>query len=188
MSGYYPGASDLQPQRLAGAHRRPGVPQDMRQKFADYLASLNLSSRAEHSFELTTFARPKGRATKVIMTEYDLPRKEIQPHDVIVDPDGMVWYSHFGEQFLSKLDPRTGKVTDFPIPVQKPDHPKGTLDLELDQDGNLWIGLMYQTGVAMFDRKTEKFRISRSRRTGRRTPRSSRISPSRRPRWTAKRG
>jgi virginiamycin B lyase len=159
MSGYYPGASDLQPQRLVGEHRRPGVPQDMRQKFADYLANLNLSSRAEHSFELTTFPRPKGRATKVVMTEYDLPRKEIQPHDVIVDPDGMVWYSHFGENFLSKLDPRTGKVTDFPIPVQKPDHPKGTLDLELDQDGNLWIGLMYQTGVAKFDRKTETMRI-----------------------------
>ena len=159
MSGYYPGASDLQPQRLVGAHRRPGVPADMRQKFAEYLASLNLSSRAEHSFELTTFPRPKGRATKVIMTEYDLPRKEIQPHDVIVDPDGMVWYSHFGENFLSKLDPRTGKVTDFPIPVQKPDHPKGTLDLELDEDGNLWIGLMYQTGVAKFDRKSEAMRI-----------------------------
>ena len=73
MSGYYPGASDLQPQRLVGAHRRPGAPADMRQKFAEYLASLNLSSRAEHSFELTTFPRPKGRATKVIMTEYDLP-------------------------------------------------------------------------------------------------------------------
>ena len=159
MSGYYPGASDLQPQRLVGEHRRPGVPQDVRQKFADYLASLNLSSRTEHAFELTTFPRPKGRATKVIMTEYDLPRKEIQPHDVIVDPDGMVWYSHFGENFLSKLDPRTGTVTDFPIPVQKPDHPKGTLDLELDQDGNLWIGLMYQTGVARFDRRTETMRI-----------------------------
>ena len=71
----------------------------------------------------------------------------------------MVWYSHFGEQFLSKLDPRTGNVTDFPIPVQKPDHPKGTLDLEIDQDGNLWVGLMYQTGVARFDRGTETMRI-----------------------------
>ena len=43
MSGYYPGASDLQPQRLVGEHRRPAVPPDVRQKFADYLASLNLS-------------------------------------------------------------------------------------------------------------------------------------------------
>ena len=93
------------------------------------------------------------------MTEYALPRKEIQPHDVIVDPDGVVWFSHFGEQFLSKLDPATGKVTDFAIPVQRPGHPMGTLDLEIDQDGNIWVGLMYQTGMAKFDRATQTFRI-----------------------------
>jgi virginiamycin B lyase len=159
MGGYYPGASDMQPQRLVGAHRRPAVPAGMEQKFADYLASINLNGRSKHSFELKPFARPTGRATKVVITEYDLPRKEIQPHDVIVDRDGMVWYSHFGEQFLSKLDPKTGKVTDFPIAVQKPGYPMGTLDLELDQDGQIWVALMYQTGMAKFDRASETFRI-----------------------------
>ena len=78
---------------------------------------------------------------------------------MIVDPDGGVWFSHFSEQFLSKLDPKTGKVTDYPIPVLKPDHPKGTLDLEVDPDGNIWVGMMYQGGMARFDRKTEQFRI-----------------------------
>ena len=34
------------------------------------------------------------------------------------------------------------------------------LDLESGADGNtLWIGLMYQAGVAKFDKKTEKFTI-----------------------------
>ena len=159
MGGYYPGASDLQPQRLVGAHRRPGVSPDTAQKFADYLASLNLSGRNENPFELKPFPRPKGRATNVVMTEYDLPRKEIQPHDVIVDPDGMVWFAHFGELALSKLDPATGKVTDFPIPVQKPGYPMGTLDLEIDGKGDIWIGLMYQSGIARFDRKSQTFRI-----------------------------
>jgi streptogramin lyase len=159
MGGYYPGASDLQPQRLVGAHRRPPVPAAAQQKFADYLASINLSESPKRPFELKSFPRPSGRATKVVITEYDLPRKEIQPHDVIVDPDGMVWYSHFGEQFLSRLDPRTGKVTDFSIPVQKPGYPMGTLDLELDADGYIWVGLMYQTGMARFDRAIETFRI-----------------------------
>ena len=159
MGGYYPGASDMQPQRLNGNHRRPAVNPTSAQSVADYLSALNLSSKPEHGFDFKMSPRPTGRATRIIITEYDLPRKEIQPHDVIVDPDGMVWYSHFGEQFLSKLDPKTGKVTDFPIPVQKPDHPKGTLDLEVDQDGFIWIGLMYQSGMARFDRKTEQFRI-----------------------------
>jgi streptogramin lyase len=159
MAGYYPGASDLQPQRLIGSHRRPAVPSGMEQKFAEYLASINLFDREKRTYELKPFPRPAGRATKVIVTEYDLPRKEIQPHDVVVDPGGMVWYSHFGEQFLSKLDPRTGKIVDFPIPVQKPGYPVGTLDLEVDQDGNIWVGLMYQSGVAKLDRATNAFRI-----------------------------
>ena len=159
MGGYYPGASDMQPQRLVGEHRRPPVPAAMQQKFAEYLASINLNGRLALPFEIKLLDRPKGRSTKVVITEYDLPRREIQPHDVVVDPDGMVWFSHFGEQFLSKMDPKTGKTTDYPIPMQKPDHPKGTLDLEVDQDGNLWVGLMYQTGLARFDRNTETFRI-----------------------------
>jgi virginiamycin B lyase len=159
MGGYYPGASDMQPQRLVGEHRRPPVPANLQQKFAEYLASINLNDRTEHAFEIKMLERPKGRATKVVITEYDLPRREIQPHDVVVDPDGMVWFSHFGEQFLSKMDPRTGKTTDYPIPVQKPDHPKGTLDLEVDQAGDIWVGLMYQTGLARFDRKTETIRM-----------------------------
>ena len=131
----------------------------MEQKFADYLASINLFGRDKHGYDIVTFPRPTGRATEVIVTEYDLPRKEIQPHDVVVDDDGMVWYSHFGEQFLSKLDPKTGAVTDYAIPVQKPGAPKGTLDLELDQDGNIWVGLMYQTGMAKLDRATGSLRI-----------------------------
>jgi streptogramin lyase len=159
MAGYYPGASDLQPQRLIGSHRRSAVPSGMEQKFAEYLASINLFDREKRTYELKPFPRPAGRATKVIVTEYDLPRKEIQPHDVIVDPDGMVWYSHFGEQFLSKLDPQTGKIADFPIPVQKPGYPVGTLDLDVDQDGNIWVGLMYQSGVAKLDRATNALRI-----------------------------
>ena len=144
---------------MVGEHRRPAVNPALADGFAGYLEALNLSAAPTHRFEFATTPRATGRATRVIITEYDLPRKEIQPHDVIVDPDGGVWFSHFGEQFLSKIDPVTGKVTDYPIPVLKPDHPKGTLDLEVDADGYIWVGLMYQGGMARFDRKTEQFRI-----------------------------
>ena len=34
------------------------------------------------------------------MTEYDLPRPTIEPHDVIADSDGMVWFSNFGKMFF----------------------------------------------------------------------------------------
>ncbi len=66
----------------------------------------------------------------------------------------MVWYSDFGAMFLGKMDPKSGKVTEYPIPRIKEGFPVGTLDLEADRDGNLWVGLMYQGGVARLDSKT----------------------------------
>jgi len=84
---------------------------------ADWLATVNRSRSPLHTYPLKTLPRPTGRATRVIVTEYDLPRKSIEPHDVILDRDGMVWYSDFGAMSLGKMDPKTGKVTEYPIPV-----------------------------------------------------------------------
>jgi virginiamycin B lyase len=157
MSGYYPGSTPEHPQRLVGdARRAVGQGPGMR-AIAEYLASINLSNDETWSYKLKTFERPKGRATHVIVTEYDLPRKEIQPHDVLLDADGVVWFTHFGEQFLGRLDPKTLRVSEYPVTVLKPGYPVGTLDLEAEKSGKLWVSMMYQGGVARFDPKTEKF-------------------------------
>jgi virginiamycin B lyase len=124
---------------------------------ADYLSTINLSSGSPWRYPLKASARPKGKATRVIITEYDLPRETIQPHDVIVDAEGIAWYSSFGEQNLGKLDPRSGKVTEFPIAEHKPGFPTGSLGLRSDRDGNLWLGNMYQATIVKFDRKSEAF-------------------------------
>jgi len=126
---------------------------------AEYLASINLSSRPTWNFEFKTLPRPTGAATRVIYTEYDLPRETIEPHDVIVDDRGMVWFSSFGEQNLGRLDPRDGKVTEFPIVEHKPGFPTGLLGLRSDPQGNLWFGNMYQATIAKFDPKTESFKF-----------------------------
>ena len=157
MIGYYPGSTPEHPQRLVGDARRalgqgPGM-----KATAEYLASINLSHET-WSYQLKTLPRLTGRANRVIITEYDLPRRLVQPHDVVVDEQGMIWFSHFAEQFLGKMDPKTGQVWEFPIPVLKPGYPVGTLDLKSDRQGNLWIGMMYQAGVARFDKKTETFK------------------------------
>jgi len=126
---------------------------------AEYLASVNLGSRSQWNFDLKTLPRPSGAATRVIYTEYDLPRETISPHDVVVDDRGMVWYSSFGEQNLGRLDPRTGKVTEFPVPEHKPGFPTGLLGLRSDREGNLWLGNMYQATIAKFDRNSETFKF-----------------------------
>lgn len=126
---------------------------------AQYLSTINLSGAEKWRYELKTLPRPKGRATRVIYTEYDLPREEIAPHDTMVAKDGIVWFSSFGEQNLGRLDPKTGKVTEFPYPMHRPDAPTGSLGLRADPAGNLWLGNMYQATIVKFDTKAEKFQF-----------------------------
>ena len=156
MAGYYPGSIPLHPQRLNGnAVRNIGKAPEI----AQWLASINLSQQDTWSWPLKTLPRLTGRSSHVIITEYDLPNKLIEPHDVVLDREGNVWYSDFGEMFLGEMDPKTGKVTQYPIPVEKPGYSLGTLDLEIDKDDNPWVGLMYQSAIAKFDRKTKTFQI-----------------------------
>jgi len=128
-------------------------------KQAEYLSTINLSSAPEWPYALKTFPRPTGAATLVIVTEYDLPEKTRQPHDVVVDSQGTVWYASFGESILGKLDPKTGKTTEYQVPVTKPNAIKGILDLAFDADQNPWMAMTFQAAVAKFDRKTEKFQV-----------------------------
>ena len=123
---------------------------------AEYLASVNLSS-GHYRYSLKTLPRPTGKATRVIVTEYDLPRPETLPHDAQVDAQGMVWYGDFGTHVLGMLDPKTGRVVEYPMPITKPGAPVGSLDLVFDKQGDIWMGTMYQGNLAKFDRKTKAF-------------------------------
>jgi len=156
MARYSPGSTPTHPQPLLPGPRgeRAVVTGEAAKAAAEYLASLSRGNAEATEFELKGLPRPKGRATRVIVTEYDLPRKAAMPHDVAVDADGRAWYSDFGNQFVGVLDPKTGAVKDIPIPVLKPEQPKGGLDLEFDPQGNVWLSMMYQAGVSRIDRKT----------------------------------
>ena len=159
MSTYAPGSTPLRPQVTVGGVQRDRTRGVDPMEIGTWLANVNASYNSKQGFPLKTLPRPKGKATRTVITEYDLPRKLAMPHDVIVDGDGMVWYSDFGDQFIGRLDPKTGKVTDFSIPELKKGFPRGTLDLQSDKDQNLWVSLMYQGGIAKFDRKAEKFTV-----------------------------
>jgi len=89
------------------------MPQSQFDAMSAWLAGVDLSQGDERSYELATLPRPKGEATKVIITEYDLPRKDAEPHDVIVDRDGAVWYSDFSNQFVGVLDRRPARPPTF---------------------------------------------------------------------------
>jgi virginiamycin B lyase len=131
-------------------------------ELAKYLASINLSGgRKTFPYELKTYPRPHGEDTKVIITEYILPRVGSTPHDVAVDPQGQIWYSNFQTPYIGRLNPATGRVKEWRLPQLKPelpDQPQLSLTIEVDKDGNPWLPRFYQgCSVTMLDVKTEKF-------------------------------
>jgi len=143
--------------RIGGGVQSPEQQQAARRRQADYLARINLSAAAQWSYPLKTLPRPRGEATSVIYTEYELPARTRQPHDVIVDSRGLAWYAGFGEQILGRLDPASGTISEYQVPLLKPSAPTGILGLRFDRDENLWLGMQFQGGIARFDRKTETF-------------------------------
>ena len=163
MDGYVTSAFPGNPQRLPAGRITPFAErseqrQAARRRQADYLAHINLSS-GTRGYALETFPRPTGRSTRVVITEYDLPDQSRAPHDAEVGPDGMVWYPDFGQQYLGRLDPRTGEVTEFQVPEARPGNPTGILALRLDKDGNPWGGNMFQGSIFKFDRQRETFQV-----------------------------
>ena len=152
MKGYAFVSTPLKPQRMLD-ETRAGKPEDYR-KMAEYLATINLSAVDKWDYPLKTLPRPSGRATRAIVTEYDMKRPTTQPHDVLLDKDGDVWYSDFGELFISKFDPKTLKLTEYPTKEFKPGAPVGNLSLEFDNEGKLWFDTMHQGAIGTIDPKT----------------------------------
>jgi virginiamycin B lyase len=162
MQGYVNQSIPAAPQLRRGERRmeeRGDQRVQVYRAMADFLSSINLSSGPHWNYALKTLPRPKGPSTRVVITEYDLPRETIQPHDVVVDADGIAWYSSFGEQFLGRLDPKTGETTEYPIPLHKPGFPTGLLGLRTDKAGDLWLGNMYQAMIVKFERNTRTFKF-----------------------------
>ena len=143
-------------QSMGGREGDRPVSQDRVAGAAEYLATINHSA-SHTTYPLKTIPRPTGKAARVIITEYHLPRPETLPHDAAADSDGMIWYADFGSHVLGMLDPKNGKVTEYPLPITKPGAPVGSLDLVFDHQGNIWMGTMYQGSLAKFDRKTKTF-------------------------------
>jgi len=133
-------------------------PTKANEELAAYIASINLSSGETWPFKLKTQPRPTGKSTQAIITTYDLP-EQAAPHDTLLDKAGNVWFSDFQHHVISKLDPKTGKVTRYPVPLSRPGLPTGGLMITMDKDGNIWEAMMGQAQIAKLDPKTEKVSI-----------------------------
>ncbi len=110
--------------------------------------------------------RPTGDAARVVVTEYDVPVDRLGElawhdgsdwsegpgsgmhgamgglHDVIVDNDGNAWMTASAgnlHRTVSKLDPRTGQVTDFRLTRGGGARTRSSHGIGRDQQGTLWF-------------------------------------------------
>ena len=154
MAGFGAVSQPIKPQRMLDRNRT-SAPEAYR-KLADYLATINLSAADRWPYDLKTLPRPKGRDTRAIVTHYDMVRPTTQPHDVLVDKDGKVWYTDFGEMYIGKFDTKTLKLVEYPIRKFKEKAPTGLLSIEFDRDGKIWFDTMYQGSLGRLDPGTGK--------------------------------
>src|SRR5262245_39532031 len=90
-------AASIQERGREGMVNQPDwcvVPGINRKQLGEYLTANNLSGgRTTWPFELKTLPRPKGKATKVIITQWDMPDATTVSHDSDMDSKGILWYT-----------------------------------------------------------------------------------------------
>jgi virginiamycin B lyase len=130
-------------------------------ELGQYLETVNLSGgKADWSYDLkASLPRPTGKGTRVIITQWDQPRKVTVSHDMAVDSKGNVWYGDESHQFIGMLNPKTHAFIDYPLPPVPTGHLPGTRDVQVDNDDNIWFPMRVAGGASRltkFEPKTRK--------------------------------
>ncbi len=109
---------------------------------------------------IQTLPWPRGAATKVVVTEYELPRVLLAPHDVHGDSMGRIWYTAHRSPYSGVLDPRTGKVTEYRIPATRAEDTPGALPgthrVWVDKDDVVWFSEQWDHFLTGLDGRTGK--------------------------------
>jgi streptogramin lyase/mono/diheme cytochrome c family protein len=102
---------------------------------------------------LRVFPRPRGESTRVVVTEYELPQQLLALHDATADGQGNIWFTSHKTRVVGKLDPKTGIVTEYMIPLTPGSMP-GTHHAVIDKNGIAWISENWAHQLNRLDPKT----------------------------------
>jgi virginiamycin B lyase len=102
--------------------------------------------------------RPQGRQTRVVITEYELPRLELATHDVWGDSTGGIWYSPHRSSYIGRLDPKTGAVKEYRVPDVDSGSLPGTHWIWVDKNDIVWGSENWQHSIWRLDPKTGEFK------------------------------
>jgi virginiamycin B lyase len=150
-----------------------------KQELAEYLGRVRGPGNTPLNVKL--LPRPTGEAARIVVTEYDLSRPDMPgwimehngtdwsegtpsrwngraAHDVAVDKGGFVWFADDAtpERTLGKLDPRTGRVTEYKL-ADDANAAETSHALVFDKVGNIWFANGTEGAPTKFDPETGKF-------------------------------
>src|SRR5438046_9302306 len=87
--------------------------------------------------------------------EYELSNAESRPRRIAISPDDIIWYADYSRGYLGRLDPKTGKGSEWSSPSGPRSQPYGIAYL----NGAIWYveSAIRPNVLVRFDIKTEKF-------------------------------
>ncbi len=130
------------------------LPKEQEAQMVKWLATVRGPESKDPAFRV--MPRPSGRATRAIITEYELPRLELATHDVAGDSKGNLWYSPHRSSYIGRLDPKTGIVKEFHVPLDTQASP-GIHWLWVDHNDIVWGSENWAHNIVRLDPKTEQF-------------------------------
>ena len=102
---------------------------------------------------LRLFPRPRGQATRVVVTEFELPQQLLALHDAALDAQGNVWFTSHKTRYVGKMDPKTGIFTEYTLPLT-PGAMPGSHHQVVDKNGIVWISENWAHQLNRLDPKT----------------------------------
>ena len=135
-----------------------------------------------HPLKFKPNPRPSGEATRVVITEYDVPLVDrsryekthdgtdwsLGPpskyggfgaaHDMVVQDEDTVWFADnvTPERTIGKLNPKTGQVESYVL-YTAGNQAVGTHGIGMAQNGDIWLTNSPESTTLKFDPKTEQF-------------------------------
>jgi virginiamycin B lyase len=132
-------------------------------ELAAYLATINQHGGRQLPQATKALPRPKGKETRVIVTTWDMPRKDTVPHDSDVDSKGNVWYTDQSDYFVGRLEPKTGTFKEWPLPKSSHHGFGGGSDVQVDRRDRVWFTAIHDDipnhfgMLGVFDPRTEQY-------------------------------
>src|SRR6516225_4884818 len=94
-------------------------------------------------------APPAGVRADTLM-EWTIPTPRSQPHDIISDEEGIIWFTEMAADQIGRFDPTTEEFLEFPIPTPGAG-PHGICNAP---DNGIWFTEQSGNKIGRIDRST----------------------------------